>query len=277
VTEEALVLGATGTTGSRVGEALARKGIQVRAATRKPLKAGQVRFDWADAGTHRPALLGVSAAYVVAPIGVADPGPLVEPFLHEAVRAGVRRVVLLSSSAVPEGAPGLGVAHRLVREIVPEWTVLRPSWFMQNFTGQHPHAQGVAAGEVVTATGSGRVGFVDAGDIAAVAARALTGDYAHGGELVLTGPEALSYADAVALIAKVAGRAIRHRSVEGAEFAALLTAQGYPQDVSAMLAELDVDIAAGAEDRVTSTVEDVTGRPARSFQHFVEDNWKEIP
>jgi uncharacterized protein YbjT (DUF2867 family) len=202
---------------------------------------------------------------------------MVEPFLHEAVRAGVRRIVLLSSSAVPEDAPGLGVAHRLVRAIAPEWTVLRPSWFMQNFIGPHPHAQGVAAGEIVTATGIGRVAFVDAGDIAAVAARALTGDFVHSGELVLTGPEPLSYSDAAAIIADVSGRPIRHRSVGVAEFAELLAVRGYPQDVSAMLAALDGDIAGGAENRVTSTVEDVTGRPARSFRHFAEDNWKAVP
>src|SRR4051812_9495778 len=130
---EVLVLGATGTTGSRVVDFLRRRDVPVRPATRTPREAGQVRFDWADRDTHGPALRGTSAVYLVAPIGVVDPVPLVEPFLDEARRQGVRRVVLLSSSAVEEGAPALGELHHLVRTTVPEWTVLRPSWFMQNF------------------------------------------------------------------------------------------------------------------------------------------------
>ena len=121
---------------------------------------------------------------------------LVEPFLQDALDQGVRRVVQLSSSALPEGAPGLGEVHRLVRSTMPEWTVLRPSWFMQNFTGDHLVAQGVRDGEIVTATGDGRVAFIDADDIAAVAGRALTDAIAHNTDHVLTGPPALSYAEA---------------------------------------------------------------------------------
>ncbi|MFD0474849.1 SDR family oxidoreductase [Nonomuraea thailandensis] len=131
---EVLVIGATGTTGSRVAAFLRERGVPVRTAGRG--QGTHVRFDWAERATHAPALRGVSAVYLVAPAGVADPVPLVEPFLEEAVRQGVRRVVQLSSSAVPEGAAGLGEVHRLVRTAMPEWAVLRPSWFMQNFTGR---------------------------------------------------------------------------------------------------------------------------------------------
>ena len=84
----------------------------------------------------------------------------------------------------------------MVRSTMPEWTVLRPSWFMQNFTGDHLVAQGVRDGEIVTATGDGRVAFVDAADIAAVAGRALIDDEPHNAEYILTGPDALSYEDA---------------------------------------------------------------------------------
>ena len=171
-----LVTGATGTTGSRVASLLSDRGVAHRRGTRTPTSSGQVHFDWADRATHPAALRGASAIYLIAPVGVADPVPLIEPFLEEALRHGVRRVVQLSSSALPEGAPGLGAIHQLVRETMPEWTVLRPSWFMQNFTGDHLVAQGVRDGEIVTATGAGRVAFVDARDIAAVAARALIGD-----------------------------------------------------------------------------------------------------
>lgn len=264
-----LVTGATGTTGSRVAADLARRGIRARRATRTRLHTDHVRFDWVDPTTHRDALQGVSAVYLIAPIGVVDPVPLVEPFLEEALRQGVRRVVQLSSSALPEGAPGLGAVHRLVRATMPEWAVLRPSWFMQNFTGDHLVAQGVRSGEIVSATGEGRVAFVDAGDIAAVAAHALTDEGSINGEYLLTGPEALSYSDAASIITEQTGRPVRHRSVSEAEYAEMIAAQGIPAEFAAVLAGLDTDIRHGSEDRVTDTVERVTGRPARSFREFV--------
>ncbi|HTF53315.1 MAG TPA: NAD(P)H-binding protein [Pseudonocardia sp.] len=264
-----LITGGTGTTGSRLATLL-RGQAAVRVATRKPSDGAHVRFDWADPASHRPSVAGVDCIYLVAPVGVADPAPLVEPFLAAALRAGVRRVVLLSSSAIAEGAPSLGVLHRMVRTSVPEWAVLRPSWFMQNFLGEHPLAAGIrASGEIVTATGAGRVAFVDAADIAAVAARALLDRVPHNTAHVITGPEALSYADAAAIITESSGRTVRHRPVSTAELTARLIAAGIPAEFAEILAGLDADIRRGAEDRVTSTVRSVTGRPPRSFAEFV--------
>lgn len=265
---DVLVTGATGTTGRRVAAFLAERGIPTRLASRTPTSSGQVRFDWADRETHTDALRGVGAIYLISPIGVVDPVPLVEPFLNEALRQGVRRVVQLSSSALPEGSPGLGAVHHLIRMTVPEWTVLRPSWFMQNFTGDHLVAQGVRDGQIVTATGDGRVAFIDAADIAAVAGRALTDATPHNTEHLLTGPDALSYADAAGIISEQTGRTITHRSVPADEAATRIAAQGIPSDFAKILAALDVDIRDGSEDRVTNTVETVTGRPARSFRTF---------
>lgn len=263
---EVLVIGATGTTGSRVAAGLAARGVPARLAARTPHAPGQIRFDWTDPATHRPALTGVDAVYLIAPIGVADPAPLVEPLLHEAVGSGVRRIVLLSSSAVTDQTPGLGALPRLVRTMSPEWTVLRPSWFMNNFTGDHPVAHGVRTGEIVTATGTGRVGFVDAEDVAAVAVRALTDKQPHDTDHLITGPQAISYREAAEIITDVTGRPVTHRAVEAPELLAQLSA--YPPEFATILAALDIAIAGGAEDRVTDTVARVTGRPARDFRTF---------
>ncbi len=265
---DVLVLGASGTTGRRVVAVLTARGVPVRSATRTPTAPGQVRFEWVDRTTHASALDGAGSVYLVAPPGEADPAPLVEPFLEEARRRGVRRVVQLSSSALPEGAPGLGEVHRLVRSTMPEWAVLRPSWFMQNFTGDHLVAQGVRDGEIVTATGDGRVAFIDADDIAAVAVHALTDPVAHNTEHILTGPRALGYDEAAMIVARHLGRPVRHRSVSAEEHAGHVAASGIPLEFARILSALDVDIAGGAEDRVTRTVEDVTGRPARTFEEF---------
>ncbi|MDH2430576.1 NAD(P)H-binding protein [Sphaerisporangium sp. TRM90804] len=266
-----LVTGGTGTTGGRVAALLRERGAAVRIATRTPGAApGHVRFEWADPATHAPAVAGTDRVYLVAPIGAAEPAPVVEPFLRTALRAGVRRVVLLSSSATPEGPAGLGALHRLVRTSMPEWTVLRPSWFMQNFVGDHPLAHGIrATGEIVTATGTGRVAFVDPDDIAAVAAHALLDAVPHDAEHLITGPQALGYDDAAALIADATGLAVRHHAVGTADMAARMTAAGVPEEFAAILAGMEEDIRHGAEDRVTATVQEVTGRPPRSFARFV--------
>lgn len=227
-----------------------------------------MRFDWSDRDTHKAALDGAAAVYLVAPVGVADPAPTVELFLQDAVDLGVRRAVALSSSALPEGAPGLGHVHHLVRTIMPEWAVLRPSWFMQNFTGEHVVAQGVLRGEIITATSTGRVAFIDAGDIAAVAVRALTDVVPHNTDHLITGPQALSYADTADILSEFVGHPVRHRPVSAAAFAALLTGSGVPADFAEILAVLDTEIAGGAEDRVTDTVFEVTGHAPTSFRDF---------
>jgi uncharacterized protein YbjT (DUF2867 family) len=266
---EVLVIGATGTTGSRVAAFLRERGMAVRPASRRADLAGHVRFDWAERDTHTTALSGVRAVYLVPPIGVAEPVPLVEPFLREAARQGVQRVVLLGSSAVPESASGFGALYALVRTAVPEWAVLRPSWFMQNFTGRS-RALREHDGEILSATGAGRVAFVDAADIAAVAGHALTDAAPHDTEHVLTGPGALSYDEVAAILTRHGGGPVRHRAVTEAELTRRFAGHGIPETFAAMLAALDTDIGAGAEDRVTRTVERVTGRPPRDFREFAQ-------
>ncbi|MFD0359416.1 NAD(P)H-binding protein, partial [Streptomyces sp. NPDC127110] len=268
-----LVLGATGTTGSRTCAQLAAAGHAVRAAGRRatPVPGAEaVAFDWYDPATHAAALAGADRVYVVPPVGDPDPAATVLPFLRRARAAGVRRAVLLSASSVAEGGPAVGRVHAALPDVFDEWAVLRPSWFMQNFTGGHLHARSIRAeGVVRTATGTGRVGFVDAEDIAAVAARALTGVRAPNADLVLTGPEALGYDDIAAILTEATGKPVAHRSLSHAELRDRLAAL-MPAEFAAMLADMDRAIAAGAEDRVTDSVLRLTGRPATGFRTVVE-------
>jgi uncharacterized protein YbjT (DUF2867 family) len=120
---------------------------------------------------------------------------------------------------------------------------------------------------IVTATGEGRVGFVDADDIATVAVHALLDEKRPAAELVLTGPEALSYRRVAQIVGAARGRPVAFEPVTPAELAERL-ARTYPLPFAQALAELDALIAAGAEDRVTPDVERVTGRPPRSFEQF---------
>ncbi|MFJ4636352.1 NmrA family NAD(P)-binding protein [Streptomyces hygroscopicus] len=268
-----LVIGATGTTGSRTAARLTAAGHRVKAASRHATPvpgARPVPFDWYDPATHTAALDGADRVYLIPPLGDSDPAAVMLPFLRRARDTGVHRAVLLSSSAIPEGGPAVGVVHQALPGLFEQWAVLRPSWFMQNFTGTHAHAVSIRDdGVILTATGSGRVGFVDAEDIAAVAAHALTDAHAPNTDLVLTGPEALSYDDIATIITEVTGRTVVHRRLSYEQLRDRLTAL-VPPEFAAILAGMDRAIAEGAEDRTTDTVQRLTGRPAGSFRALVE-------
>ncbi|MEU5127579.1 NmrA family NAD(P)-binding protein [Streptomyces mobaraensis] len=272
-----LVTGATGTTGSRLTARLTTLGQPVRAASRTPADGSRgvdrYGFDWYDPAGHEAALRGVDRLYLVPPVAASDPAAVMLPFLERARAAGVRRAVLLSSSALPAGGPGAGKVHAALADgLFAEWAVLRPSWFMQNFHGGHAHARSLREhGELVTATGDGRVAFIDADDIAAVAARALTDPEAPCRDLILTGPRALGYAEVAAVFMDVTGRPARHRPVPAPVLRERLVADGLPEPFAALLARLDEDIAAGVEDRVTDEVRRMTGREPRDFRAFAEE------
>ncbi|MFI9580652.1 NAD(P)H-binding protein [Streptomyces sp. NPDC052236] len=273
-----LVTGATGNTGRRVVSQLAALGHLVTAANRSPAArdsaaggSAAVRFDWYDPATYADALRDADRVYLVPPIGEPHPAAVMLPFLQQARAAGVQRAVLLSSSGIPAGGPGVGQVHGMLAELFGEWAVLRPSWFMQNFTDQHLHADSIRDdGVIMSATGNGRVGFVDADDIAAVAVRALLDDPAPNTDLIITGPQALSYEDIAAVITEVGGRPVSHRPVTYEQLRDRL-ATDIPEEFAALLAGLDHAISQGAEDRVTDTVERLTGRPARSFRAYCEE------
>jgi uncharacterized protein YbjT (DUF2867 family) len=264
-----LVIGATGTTGGRTAAQLTAAGHRVRAASRRatPVPGAEpVRFDWYEPATFDGALADCDRVYLVPPLGDPDPAAVMLPFLGRARAAGVSRAVLLSSSAIPEGGPGVGAVHRALPEFFDQWAVLRPSWFMQNFTGAHAHARSIREhGEILTAAGSGRVGFVDADDIAAVAVHALTDDRAPDTDLVLTGPQALGYDDIAAIVTEVTGRPVIHRPLTYERLRDRLAAH-LPLEFAEMLAGMDRAIAEGAEDRTTDTVQRLTGRPPHGFR-----------
>ena len=268
-----LVTGGSGKTGRRVAERL-------RALGHKPVVADrssgdgpdQVRFDWTDESTHAAAADGVEAAYLLAPAGIFDLVPAMRPFMERLIDRGAGPLVLLSAASLPKGGPMMGAVHAWLEEHAPRWTALRPSWFMQNFSEQQHRATIAEEDAVYSAAADGRVGWISADDIAAVAARALTDLDRPNGELVLTGPEALSYDDVTARIGGAVGRSIAHRRLSVAELAARFEAAGMPSDYAHTLADMDGAIAAGEDDFVTDTVAQVTGAPVTPFHDFAARN-----
>ncbi|MGK5522780.1 NAD(P)H-binding protein [Micromonospora sp. URMC 107] len=260
--DDILVLGATGSTGRRVAQRLSDAGLPVRAASRR----GAVRFDWAAPATWEPAVAGASRLYLMAPHDV----PVDPAFVRLAVEHGVRRVVLLSSRAIEAMRDErLLAAEKLVRDCGVEWTILRPDWFNQNFD-EGFFRDAVLAGTVAVPVGDARQGFVDADDIAAVAVAALTGEGHHGRVHEITGPRALSFGEAADIIARSAGRPVRHLGA-AEDYRAAMTPLGLPP------AQIEAEIAAFAALRElgdaepTDTVRRVTGRAPKDFTAYAAE------
>lgn len=267
-----LVTGGTGKTGQRVASRLRQQGVTPRVGTRQTRAPGEVRFDWSEPDSFDPALEGVCATYLVSPSNGQDSLTAMRPFIDRALERGVGRFVLLSASSLAEGGPMMGAVHAYLKTHAPSWSVLRPSWFMQNFSeGQHlPTVRD--EGVIYSATGQGRIPFIGADDIAAVAVGALTQPEVVSGELVLTGPRALSYEEAAAVLARIVGKRVVHQPLTEAEMVARFEQGGLPEPYARTLAAMDNAIAAGAEDRTTGVVQAVTGRPPRNLESFVEAN-----
>lgn len=261
MTTTTLVLGSTGKTGRRVAERLVRRGIPIRAASR----SGAYAFDWEDRRTWPAVLCGVSAAYVSYFPDLAVPGAdeTVRQFAELAVHSGVRRLVLLSG----RGEEGAELAEQGVQESGAEWTILRSTWFNQNFS-EGGFAGLVASGEVALPVGSVGEPFVDVDDIADVAVAALT-DARHAGQLYeLTGPRLLSFAEAIEEIASTTGRDIRFVQIPMAEFLSALASQGEPPEVIELMSYLFTVVLDGRNARLADGVERALGRPPLDFREY---------
>jgi uncharacterized protein YbjT (DUF2867 family) len=183
-----LALGGTGKTGRRLVERLIRQDVPVRIGSR----SNRPPFDWARPDTWRPVLEGAYAAYVNYAPDLGAPGSTdaIAAFVDEAVAADVRRLVLLSG----RGEDGAAACEDILTRSDTDWTILRSSWFNQNFSESYL-LDPVLAGALALPAGDVGEPFVDADDIADVAAAVLTSD-GHSGEIYeLTGPRLLTFAD----------------------------------------------------------------------------------
>jgi uncharacterized protein YbjT (DUF2867 family) len=256
-----LVLGATGKTGRRVVERLRARDVAVRRGSR----SAQPPFDWEDPGTWRPALDGASAAYVSYFPDLAAPGApeAVGALAGVATEAGVERLVLLSG----RGEAAAQRSEEALRRSGAAWTIVRASWFDQNFS-EGLLRDSVLAGEVaLPADGVGEP-FVDADDIADVAVAALTED-GHAGEVYeVTGPRLLTFGQAVEEIARASGRDVRYTPIGIDDFAAALADQFVPAEHIDLLRHLFTEVLDGRNAHLTDGVERALGRPPRDFGDF---------
>lgn len=255
-----LIIGGTGKTGARVNALLRAQGV----ATRTVSRSTATPFDWNNPRTWPAALDGVSSAYVTYQPDLAVEGSTeaITELSRLAREKGLRRVVLLSG----RGEPGAQRAEVALQDFGVPWTVVRASWFNQNFSEGYL-LDGVKAGEVALPAGAVVEPFIDADDIADVVVAAL-GDERHAGKLYeVTGPRALSFAQAVAEISAVAGRPIGYRQVSRQEFAAGMR-PFVPQEIIDLMDELFTVVLDGRNSSVADGVEAALGRPARDFSDY---------
>jgi uncharacterized protein YbjT (DUF2867 family) len=263
-TKPTLVLGGTGKTGRRVAERLAARGVPVRIGSRSATPA----FDWDDPSGWDAALAGVGAVYIAFQPDLAVPGAedTIDAFARRAVARGVEHLVLLSGRGEPEAER----CEKIVQEAGVDWTIVRASWFMQNFDESYL-VEPLLGGEVVLPLGPVPEPFVDVGDIADVAVAALT-EPGHAGRLYeVTGPRLLTFAEAVAEIAAATGRDIAYVQVPLDDYVAAMRAEHMPDDVVELLTYLFTTVLDGRNAQLADGVQQALGRPPRDFSAFAAE------
>ncbi|MFG1685074.1 NAD(P)H-binding protein [Nonomuraea sp. NPDC049269] len=270
-----LVTGATGNVGRQVVAQLVSTGTPVRAlvrdAQRPPERAEAVEGDLARPGTLERALAEIETVFLIWPFLTTEGAPAV----LDVIAAHARRVVYLSSSGVNDEAERqtdpINQLHadmeRLIEQSGLRWTTLRSNTIASNARGwaEQIRSVGVVRGPDIAATA-----VIDPRDIAAVAARVLIDEGHERATYVLTGPQVVSRAQQVHAIGEAIGRPLRFEEVPLEAARKQLLADGRPPAlVEALLASAETRPHSGL---ITSTVEEITGAPARTFREWATDH-----
>lgn len=259
-----LVVGGTGKTGRRIAAGLADRGVAVRIGSRNATPP----FDWNRDDTWDASLEGVDAAYISYAPDLAMPGATdaIEGFVERAREQGVRRLVLLSGRGEPEAQ----ACERIVQQSGLEWTVVRASWFFQNFS-EGAFTEMVVGGRIALPAGDVPEPFVDADDIGRVAIRALS-EPGHSGEVYeVTGPRAMTFSQVAAELSAATGREISFVEVPHDAFIDEVRRSGAPGDVVWMLDYLFATVLDGRNAHLTDGVQRALGREPNDFATYARD------
>ena len=259
-----LVLGGTGKTGRRVAARLEEKGRPVRVGSRASVPA----FDWDNESGWSACLEGVTAAYITYAPDLAMPGAAdaIRAFVKLARRHGVRHLVLLSGRGEAEAQ----ACERIVQDSGLDWTIVRSSWFNQNFS-EGAFIDMVLAGTITLPAGQTPEPFVDIDDIADIVVTALSAP-GHAGQLYeVTGPRLMTFADIAADISSATGRPVRYVDVPHDAFVASVADSGAPKDVVWMLDYLFSTVLDGRNASLTDGVQRALGRPPKDFADYARD------
>jgi uncharacterized protein YbjT (DUF2867 family) len=275
-----LVTGATGTVGSPLVATLHERGVAFRALTRsaghaaalRALGVEAVQGDLGDAASLRPALAGVDRLFLV-----TSPGPDAvsqeRTAVDAAVRAGVTHVVKLSVIDADLRSPcrfmrGHAESERHLRATGIAHTILRPNSFLQNLLGT-PAAAVREVGTIIAANDDARISFVDAADVARVAAVVLTRAEHDGQTYELTGPAPRSYPEIAEALTRLLGRAVQYVDIPDETFRARVLGSGASLWLAEGMMELAQYNRTGRPARVSADVERVTGRRPATVEEFL--------
>jgi uncharacterized protein YbjT (DUF2867 family) len=276
-----LVTQATGRIGREVVPRLLERGCVVTAGTAEPQRAALLfgegvaveELDYLRPETYDASALHASRILLV-------PSPLdpqadeeMEPFIERAASAGVEHIVLLSAMGL-EWRRHVAVrrVERKVREIGMPCTFIRPNWYMQNFLAGYLSVPIRQSGTFALPLDDSPISFVDARDVADIIADVLCGEARDGDTLTLTGPEALTLADAARLLSEATGREISYRAVTDDEMHQRLAYYGWPQERAAVAIGLFRSMRNGERTPVTDVVQERLGRPPRDFASFAREH-----
>jgi uncharacterized protein YbjT (DUF2867 family) len=262
--QRVLVLGGTGKTGRRIAAGLEAKGLSVRIGSRSATPP----FDWSDEKGWDACLEGMDAAYISYAPDLAMPGATdaVRAFVARAKAHGVRRLVLLSGRGEPEAQ----ACEAIVQESGVGWTVVRASWFFQNFS-EGAFSGMVLDGRITLPAGNVPEPFVDVDDIAEVAVAALS-ETGHTGEVYeLTGPRAMTFEEVADELSRATGREITFVEVPHDAFLGEVKRSGAPQDVVWMLDYLFSTVLDGRNAHLSDGVRRALGREPTDFSAYARD------
>jgi uncharacterized protein YbjT (DUF2867 family) len=256
-----LVLGGTGKTGRRVAKKLQAQGVKTRIASR----SANPSFDWNDQTTWDAALEGVTAAYITYAPDLAIPGATdsIRAFVEQAVAQGVERLVLLSGRGEEEAQ----ACERIIQEADVEWTVVRASWFNQNFS-EGEFLGMVLDGAITLPATDVSEPFIDVNDIADVAVAALT-EEGHAYEIYeVTGPRMLTFTELAQEISLAAGREVQFIQIPKEAFAGAIAESGAPKDIVWLLNYLFETVLDGRNAYVCDGVKRALGREPTDFADY---------
>lgn len=279
----ALILGATGNVGPHVVSELVSAGeaprIMVRDAGRARAVLGDdveiVAGDMTDPASLAAAADGVDTVFLLSPhaFSMAD----AQLGVIRALRRSGIRIVKLSgtSSAITPDGPHACRQHWEVERVLEDsgqpFVILRPNSFMQVLVGRLLLPALNATVKVMNALGTSGISLVDARDVGAVAASVVRSHEWDGQTLVLTGPRAVTYEEIGGLVAERTGRPTEVVDITPADVRASLVARGTEPWEADHFEEMYELFRSGASAFVTDTVEQVTGRPPRTIEAFLDE------
>lgn len=268
-----LVIGASGKVGSEVVRLLKAEGVNVREATAQKEKVDgeqKVFVNLATGEGLKSAFTGIDKAFLLSPPPFADHHAILSPMIQEAKRHGLRKVVLMTAL----GANALETTPFRKAEIELEksglnWNIVRPNWFMQNFTTLW--AEGIQQGKIALPAGDAKTSFIDSRDISAVVAKLLLTDKFDNQAFDITGPEGLTHADVAGIVSEVTGKKVVYENLDPQILLQGFLKGGVPRDYAEFLILIFGFLAAGYNARSTDNVKLITGKAPRDFRDFVEE------